>query len=219
MRVTWLVICLIAVTGSGWVTPETKTFGFANALTITDTVIKDIPLNKNGQPPYYYYFKSHVEQKLGLNTLEDGIDSLQIRIWYGYAFKDSGQLVVLNNQGGQWSAGFYNFAYHYDDQRAKLERIAKTVVYREPWSGWDNFSRRLFELRITTLPDMTLIENYPVIADGDGIVIEVATKNKYRIYSYHEPAIGEKERVEEAKNVNAIIKLIKNEFAFPSLRR
>lgn len=74
---------------------------------IADTLVKDIPLDKKGRPRSYYRNKGGVENKLGLQSLENGFDSLQIRIWYGYAFNDTSQLAIFKNSNGNWKGDFF----------------------------------------------------------------------------------------------------------------
>src|SRR5215212_3032051 len=69
-----------------------------NTKLILDTVVKDIPLTYKGQLADYYYDKLKVEKKLQIDSsIHNGFDSLQIRLWYGYARTDSGQIVIIKN--------------------------------------------------------------------------------------------------------------------------
>jgi hypothetical protein len=87
-----------------------------------------------------------------------------------------------------------------------------------PASGWRKFSRQLFDLNIIDLPDMRKIKNYPPIADGDGIAIEVANKHKYRFYGYQQPDVVQK-KVPQAKKIEAIMNLIDDEFRISRVRK
>ncbi len=66
---------------------------------------------------------------------------------------------------------------------------------------------------------MNKIKNYPSIADGDGIVIEVATTSSYRIYSYRAPEIAAKNNIKEAQSIMAICRLLEQDFHFEFLRK
>lgn len=186
--------------------------------TRTDTVIKDIPLKRNGKLPAYYLNKPNVERQLGLNTLENGFDSIQIRIWYGYAFIDTSQLVILKNNNQEWVAELITFKYHTDNSIDSVKAIDKTSVKSQPKSGWSNFINKLFSLKITELPDFSKVKNYHDIMDGDDVIVEISTVNSYRIFSYKEPRHF-KERIPEAKRMELILELVEDEFGFLRLRK
>ena len=197
---------------------QTESNEFKENRKLADTVVKDIPLNKKGRPSSYYQNKSNVENKLGLKSLENGFDSLQIRLWYGYAFKDSSQLVVLRNSNGKWTSELFTLVYHLNENGDALKSISKEIITRDPKSGWGNFIDKVLKLQITTLPDMNKIKDYPDFADGDDIIIEAAAKKYYRIYSYKEPNQVQF-KIKEAKNIERILELIENEFDFKRLRK
>src|ERR1700743_326157 len=72
---------------------------------------RQIPRLKNGKPPSYYLNKQRGEHLMGLQSLENGFDSMQLRFWYGYARTDSSQLVVITRKNQQWSAHLFTFMY------------------------------------------------------------------------------------------------------------
>ncbi len=184
-----------------------------------DTVIKkDIPLDKKGSPRSYYRNKKAVEEKLGIATLENGFDSLQIRIWYGYAFNDSSQLIILKNVTGKWSGELFSLIYMMNQEGDSIESINKVIVNGEPKSGWKYLIEKIINLNILTLPDYHTLSDYNQTADGDAVIIEVSTKNVYRIYSYQEPHMFQ-DKHWQAKNMEQILGLIEEEFNFKRLRK
>ncbi len=102
---------------------------------IADTVIKDIPVNSYGKPASFYLSKLDIEPLFGFSTLENGYDSLQIRIWFGYAFKDSGQLVTLTRSNNDWNAGWYDFAYLFSEDHKAITGVDEQVLWVQPISG------------------------------------------------------------------------------------
>ncbi|MGH2564074.1 MAG: hypothetical protein ACRDE5_06160 [Ginsengibacter sp.] len=181
-----------------------------------DTVIRDIPLNKYGEPSFFYKNKPEIEDQLGLVSLEDGYDSLQIRLWFSYAFIDSSQLVTVRNNKNKWSIELVTFLTNYTNDKVVIEN--KRVIPKYPKSGWQDFTNKLFQLQILTLPDESKIPKYSMFTDADRIVVEIATTKEYRIYQYQGPMIAHDD-IWQIKNMGAILKLIENEFSFKRLRR
>ena len=207
-----MVMCLLVSCNSSNAdsTPE-------EAIETSDTVTKEIPLDRSGKPRSYYRNKPILEQYLGLSSLESGFDSLQIRIWLGYAFKDSSQLIVLSNSKGKWIGQVYSLVYEMNSKGDSITNIMKEVKLAEPKSGWKYLIEKLFILNILTLPDYHSIHGYYQGADGDAVVIEVSTKNRYRIYAYHEPNTV-RTKFSQAENVEKILELLEREFQFRRIR-
>jgi hypothetical protein len=75
----------------------------------------------------------------------------------------------------------------------------------------------MLSTEILTLPDQSLIANYPRYADADVVVIEVATPEMYRMFSYAEPAKSAK-TIKEARSVENLLIYFDNEFGLKRLR-
>lgn len=184
-----------------------------------NTIIKDIPLDKQGKVPPYYNRKSAIERMMGLDSLEKGFDSLQIRIWYSYAFLDSAQLVILTKaKNKEWRAELVTFIYNFNEADWSILSISKNAVFKIPIHGWDNFEKVIFNSDITKLPDSDKLNGYPDMVDGYSNIIEIATINAYRIYAYQEPNTVEDYFI-EAKKLERVLKLIETEFDFPRLKQ
>jgi hypothetical protein len=182
-----------------------------------DTVIKEIPKDRNGNPRSYYRNKPQVEKLLGLSSIENGFDSLQIRLWYGYAFNDSSQLAVLTNSKGKWSGQFFTLVYHLSELGDSIKSITQKAEFREPKSGWTELKQKLLQLKVLSLPDYHTIPEYDQVADGDAVIVEVSSKKVYRIYSYQEPRMFQN-KFWQAANMERILELIEKEFGFKPLR-
>jgi hypothetical protein len=178
---------------------------------------REIPQLKNGEPPSYYRNKAGVEKLIGLQSLENGFDSLEIRIWYGYARTDSGQLVILARDKKMWSAKLYMFVYELDQTGSKVQSINKRQVSASPRFGWGQFIDSLFKLSINTLPDQYKIADYPEYTDGNSAIVEVATKQIYRIYSYKEPFLAQTETI-YARKIEQALSFIESQLGFKQLR-
>jgi hypothetical protein len=188
-----------------------------------DTVKKDIPMEPTRHhgpmvPVGYYKYKINIEKKMGFATLENGFDSLYIRLWYGYSNSvDTLQLVTIQYSGGKWKARLYLLPIKVDrhtDTTIAVKQIVGDVV---PRAGWQSFSSRLLAHHIMTLPDMRNIPKYPdLTGGGSSVTIEVATQRMYRIYSYTDPRLATGHP--QARDIEAILKLIREQLGLKQLR-
>ena len=175
-----------------------------------DSVLKDIPVGNRGEYFSSYIFTRQIEKKLNLDELEKGYDSIQIRIWRGFANTDSSQLIILKSQNDEWKGFVGNFKFFFNE-RNELISINKKIEQKSPRSSWNGFMRRINEMKINDLPDCNELSNYPQISGGENFIFEIATKRKYRIYNYPEPDMA-KDEIWQAKNVIEIFELIEYEF-------
>lgn len=205
--VTWISIVLCSCNGK---TPD------INQQSQGDTIERDIPLGKDGKPVIYYQRKDEIERKAGLNTIENGYNQLQIRLWYGYSFNDTSQLVILKNNKSNWIAELYTLKYKYNMSSDSILSITKEVVKRNPISGWQSFIESLTKLEILNLPDYHLMPEYYLYTDEGEVTVEIATPQKYRIYHYPSPVLRQ-DRIWQAKNMKQILILIENEYKFKRL--
>jgi hypothetical protein len=154
--------------------------------------------------------KREHDSLLKLPSLENGFDSLQLRIAFG-CFLGVDFLVILSNSNQKWSGELSKLQYHTDslDNRS----ITRKSIRGNPKSGWKNLIRKLFELKILTLPDdddiPALIKEHP--SDGCGVAVEIATNKVYKVYNYENPNIYTKTNW-QAENIMKIIRLLANEF-------
>lgn len=197
---------------------QVKNYNIVNSKNriLSDSIIKDIPLNTNGSPVLSYLHKEYIANKLSLEKLENGFDSMQIRIWYGYAFEDTGQLVIFTNENNKWTSDFLTLSFNVNENKDSVWSIGKELLRRNPKSGWDSFIKKLLDYQILSLPDMAEIDENITIADGHAFTVEIATNNNYRFYQYQEPEMV-KDRLWQAKNMSYILKLIESEFEFKRL--
>lgn len=185
--------------------------------TVHDTLIKDIPLTAKGKPSDTYLAKQIFAKALKLDVLEEGFDSIQIRLWAAYTFTDTIQIIVLKKQQQRWIGEFATVRYKDDARTDGVEILSKELEYKDPKSGWDRFIGKLFKAKILTLPDVHQIANYPSLIHADNFSVEFATTNNYRFYEYPAPHSAMAE-VWQAKSMEEILQLIEEEFSFKRLR-
>jgi len=151
---------------------------------------------------------------LELEPIEDGFDSLQLRIWLGHSLAVKRNVVVLKNTNKQWTAQLITYS-HGHSEKGKTFISNKDVKAVTPKSGWANFIQRLFDLQILVLPNGQDIQGYRSCGGTDGIdyVFESATRSKYRFYYYCNPDVN-MNQFREVRNVVEFSNLLEKEFNF-----
>ena len=76
--------------------------------------------------------------------------------------------------------------------------------------GWDIFEKKILDSRITTAPDWTVIKDYNTGSSNNVIIIEISTKNYYRIFSY--PSLSTNIETKQTEKVLSFLKLCEDNF-------
>lgn len=178
---------------------------------VKSEINKEIPIWNDGEVDLFYKLTKQKGEQLKLKDLEEGFDSLQIRIWFDYSLIDFRELYIFNYQETKWEGAYYFMRTDWDSSKL-TERITESKrKIITPKSGWKDFTNKLFEFKITTLPNMADIEGLEDgWTDGTTYNVEIGTKNHYRFYSYHVPS--EFTQFWQARNMVEVLKLIKEEF-------
>ncbi|MBN8686675.1 MAG: hypothetical protein J0M10_06645 [Chitinophagales bacterium] len=155
--------------------------------------------------------------KLHLDTIQNGFDSIQLRIWILGGLFGNVDLYILKNVKSKWTA--QNYKLFLDSNIVNGKDQNKYTNGSEPFQivkhrllkpiiPWSIFIDSLSKLQIMTLPDMDEITGMKINStDAGSIVVEVATRQFYRNYHYSDP-VEFAERYTEAKNINYIVSLI-----------
>jgi hypothetical protein len=176
-----------------------------------DSVIWDIP---------EWYSTSMFSQKrdrklrtlLKLDSLKDGFDSLQIRIWMDCG-DDLGRLILLERQKNRWNSVFYSYQTVYDEKLdVEIRNLKKES--KSPKSGWGNFSENLMKTDITKLPDHSKFSpKYNLPNHANRVLVEIGTSRDYRLYVY--PELGMNSEIAEGPGkLHRALKLIEREFNY-----
>lgn len=180
-----------------------------------DTIIKQIPLTSRGNYSKIFYQTVRNTKILKLKKLEDGFDSIYIRLWYEYSFTNNIQVVEFSKTGDDYLANFYlfenvNFGNEYSSP-------TKTLITKSPKSGWPVFFAKLFLNKIDKLSSFEDLSGYDAPMDGSSVTVEIATHNKYMIYDYLSPKSN---RIfPEADYIEKIMELIEEEFDIKRLSK
>lgn len=198
-------------------------------LNTSDTFYFEFPKRRGVFDSSFYHNNLLFEKALGLQSIEKGFDSIQIRLVYGGAMVGE-RLVVLINRDNKWRAEIskiitdYNPNFKGDEEdRANADfwdaySLTRTIEHKTPKSGWDKFIKKLFKHDILTLPDIQTFADYSpgLVTDGVGVTVAIATNNVYRLYTYQDTEFYI-EKHPEAESINRILELIDNEFALENM--
>ena len=151
-------------------------------------------------------------RQLKLDSLENGFDSLQIRIWIDCGYNVSDLILIERSKNG-WNAVFYSFIAQYDESY-NLEIKNVNAEKRLPKSGWEIFLENLLRTNLIELPDYSRFYpkyNYPT--DAYRVLVEIATITKFRLYEYPELGLNLSIANGPAKLHEALV-LIEKEFDY-----
>lgn len=183
-----------------------------------DTFVKKIPIVNKDEYSSVYYNVKEFEKDFKLSSIENGIDSIEIRFWYGYNIGDTLQCLRVFNLQNEWHGELITTYYTRTDNKNSRWEITNTVQKKYPRRGWDTFINKIVGLGIITLPDASNIPDYSFATHARVLIVEIATKKFYRLYSYEEPLYNSK-RIKEAKSIEQIIEIIEDEFRFRMLQK
>jgi len=173
--------------------------------------IKIIPKPRNGLINPFYERAKEYSIKAGLNIIEDGFDSIFIRIWYPNI--DTIRVLDFKKKYSIWAGELNVIVY---DQRGDSTRIINKISGRIfPKSGLPFFIDSIISKGITTLPDSWDLPVYSLSTHSYFLYVEIATTTKYRIYTYGIPY--EPTGIREVASIMDIMKFIETELGILSL--
>ena len=176
----------------------------------SDSFVREVP--KAFLAPLKKKQHSEINNKLGLGSLENGFKELQIRIWRTDTHYDTTRLLILTNNGINWTGCIINFKLNLSENLDSVLSVSREDVIKAPKTGWNYFIDSVLVLGLLDLPDyVKLLPEYEVLSDGDGVTVEYANTEKYRIYGLPDPQSNEGKFV-EARKMLLILRLIEDEF-------
>jgi len=171
---------------------------------------RDLPDYKNGISRDLTGLQAS-RDALKLDTLENGYDSIQIRVWFTYARIDTFQILSLKKTDHKWSAYYCKTGFQINPGGDSILSYSKDDHEIFPKSGWQTVMDSIFNFNILTLPDCRKIKGYDFPFDGgNSVTFEISTEKKYRLYMYELPS--KNKEYKEAANVDSILRLLSEEF-------
>jgi hypothetical protein len=168
-----------------------------------------------------YYIKKPTEGLVPIDSIGNGYDSIQIRVWQVQGLFGHRQLYAFKNDGKRWTGYFYELMIdsNFGNGRGSREFLRGPIPFDltkfkklNPKIGWQQFIDSLIILKILDLPDFTKDLGMQTIhSDTSPIIIEIATKHNYRYYTYFDVDFFS-DKFWQAKNMFKILMLIYNQF-------
>ncbi len=149
-----------------------------------------------------------LSRQLKLEPVEEGFDSLQIRIWFDYSLAKKKHLIIIERQNNEWKGRLYQMNVGYVDSLNYnlVEHYNEKNI--EPASGWQQFISDLYQFKVQELSDTSKSGT-----DGTTYCVEILTADNYTYYSFWEPDYTKGRNSQSADMVN-IIKLLEREFKY-----
>lgn len=161
--------------------------------------------------PYYkqeslYKTLLLLADSLKLDRIENGFDPLQIRIWANGIYTHE-KVAIFKKVGDGWHTSLITFDPHCDNlKRDSLLFFTKKNILPNRNIQWSAFIDSLIDLNIMGLRDQSELQGYDHPTDGISYIVEVATKTKYHLYSYHEPGFNMK--FKDARQMDEIVNIV-----------
>lgn len=127
-------------------------------------------------------FSNRSSEYLNLSNIFNGVDSFEFRIW-SFGFWTRSDLFILKFSKGVWLS--YNYIYYDNGKTIDSLHMFSNVINKD--SAF-NFAKSLCADSLLNLPTQISIPNFEDnTADGETYYIEIATKDFYKLLSYHNP--------------------------------
>ncbi len=170
-------------------------FGSCRENTKKPIVVRELPLGFVREIPSWFAHNPQLQanffeirDKLNLVALENGFDSIYIRIWFDCLGGQGNKIVTFQYSNSKWKINLYSYNI-VSKQGIILDVVHLRKERLSPVSEWSSLVKNMFENQVPDLPDYsTYGSDYTIPTDATGVTVEVATFTQYRVYSY--PALS-----------------------------
>jgi hypothetical protein len=189
---------------------------------VEPSFVRDIPKQKYEASTLLAGVRA-TKDSLGLDNLEDGYDSLQIRMWFTYSLSDSEQVLTIKRNNAHWYGNFCLASYGLTPMGDSISRYTihffKPILRRD----WGDIVDTLIKFNIMTLPDERQVISLDSINSqskprSGSVIIEIADQYKYKLYFYVLP-VDFKEQLKEAADVCHMVEFLSNRLGIKYLGR
>ncbi len=163
-----------------------KTTNTSSSLDITNSDTSR-PFQKEINAVSSFHYVEMLSKQLNLETISEGYNGLQIRIWESKMASIS--VTVITQNESNWQAYFYDLIVEAASSTDySMEKVADQKIKSvSPKSGWSAFSQQLLESDLLTFPDDSKFPPKGLVADGTIYYIEISTSERYRFYTSLSP--------------------------------
>jgi len=155
------------------------------------------------------------EEKILLDPLDQGFDSLQIRITFAYSSgnlqKDSQKILIIKRTKHNWYSEVRKVVPDSLDPSYFLVYSLNRDI--QPKIGWAHLVKEFVGNKIFSIPFKQIEEEESVIHGPTVIIIEVATKEKYEFRRFYHPSFYE-ENHWQIKELSTLLKLLETQLKF-----
>jgi hypothetical protein len=128
---------------------------------------------------------------LNLPQINQGVDSFELRVWYGIAIASPNQLITFRYQKPNWTISKTDYWLSYDWENGSPTKILFDSSVSYSWQATSLAGEMINcvqEFRLDTFPNQKDIPGFDdKVADGTFYQIEIATPNYYKAVSYRNP--------------------------------
>ncbi|MFT7161378.1 MAG: hypothetical protein ACI9GZ_002558 [Bacteroidia bacterium] len=128
---------------------------------------------------YYYDYITQMSKQLNLKEHLKSKDSVNLRIWFSNAVLD------IKSNKSSIAGNLYIFVWKTNKNEGDQKLVY--VRYELGLVDVDSIVSRFYNQNINEFKDSDLIENYPVIMDGETYTFEHSTPDSYKFFSYGNP--------------------------------
>jgi len=129
---------------------------------------------------------------LNYSSIENGVDSLEIRLWTSLGHTDLNLVDILKYENNNWHYSQNRYWYsgdaNFPNKGSKMFLDSAEIKSPKLDLAFSEIIAKLKAIDLRTLPSQSQITGFSDnIADGEYYDLEVATKNYYRHLFFHEP--------------------------------
>ena len=159
---------------------------------------------------FTYERVQQVTKVLNYSTLNNGVDSFELRLWTDLGHTDFKSVKVLKYEDSNWHLSETRYWISGDssfpNRGSKIFLDSGNIEFSRLITPISSILDTLFKFNLVTFPTQSQISGFSDnVADGLYYDLEVATKNYYKLLSYHEP---ERYADNSNRNFSRILKLL-----------
>jgi hypothetical protein len=142
-------------------------------------------------------YRSKLENQIGLNDLQKGADSLEIRLWYNASFSNSIELYILNLRDTNCLISYYRVyprQINFDDEKRNRkwdpysDPIIDSSVSKSVLLTKDNYKNLHFDsIWLLKSQSELKIPDSVGSTDCNGYVLEIADRKRFKYMRHHCP--------------------------------